>query len=136
VKGPSEERADVCVVFHPSETALAEAVVQRLTDAGFTAGLAPAKVASGVDFEGTVRHTVENTRAMAFLMSPAALDDQVVHVFAGAAWAVKLPILVLRNHIRPSEYSSFFRQFPGCQLWSGFRRLVKVLDAVADRTPA
>jgi hypothetical protein len=136
VKRQTDERVDVCIVFHPLETVLAEAVAQRLSDAGLTADLAVAKAMPGEDLAETVRHAVDGSRAMAFLMSPAGTDDQVLHVFAGAAWAVELPIFVLRNNIRPSEYSSFFRQFPAYLLWSGFRRLVKDLDRVADRTPA
>jgi hypothetical protein len=136
VKRADEDRVDVRLVFDPSETALAEAVAQRLADAGLAAGLSPAEVEPGENFPATVRRAAETTRAMAFLMSPAGIANQVLHVFAGAAWANDLPMFVLRNRVRPSDYDPFFKRFPAYPLWTGFPRLVRDIDRVADRAPA
>jgi hypothetical protein len=130
------ELADVCLVFDPAEVALAEAVALRMADAGVTPVTRPAEVTPGEDFAETIRQTVGTTRAMALLMSPTAATSQVVAAFAGAAWAVELPIFVLRNNVRPSQYSPFYRRFPSFSLWSGFSRFVKAVGRAPERAPA
>jgi TIR domain len=124
---------DVHLVFDPSERALAEAIEHRLVEADLTCTLHPAEVAAGEDFSRTVHEMNDSSRSVVFLMSRASSTSQVVAALAGAAWAGERPILVLRNQVRPSDYSPFFKRFPNFVLWTGFARFVKAVSQVPER---
>jgi hypothetical protein len=130
------ERVDVHLVFDPSEAALAEAIQYRLAENGLTCDNIPSEVVPGEDFGDYVRRTLGSSRSYVFLMSPASVRQHTVLAEAGAAWAVTLPVFLLLNQVKPSNYSPFFKRFPMFRLWSGFPRLVKTLQKLPERVPA
>src|SRR5258708_2769700 len=118
---------DVALVCDPAEAVLAEAVRRQLNAAGLACETYPSDVTPGEDFRETVVQMANSSRSLVLLMSRAAATSQVMAVFAGAAWAAELPIFILRNNVRPSDYFSFYRQFPSFVLWSVVSRLVEAL---------
>jgi hypothetical protein len=131
-----DDRCDVYLVHDPSETALAEAIDHRLAEVGLRCRLHAGDVSPNEDFEETVHQMLDTSRSVAILLSSSAAINQVIAALAAAAWARDLPAFVLRNQVRASDYSSFFKQFPSFNLWSGFSRFVKAVGRVPERASA
>jgi hypothetical protein len=130
------DRFDVHLVFDASEAALAEAIRYRLAEHGLTCDDVPSEINPREDFGEKVRRDLELTRSYVFLMSPTLIQKQPMLAEAGAAWAAGLPAFLLRNQVRSSNYSPFFKRFPAFELWTGFPRLVKALQKLHERVPA
>ncbi|HEX3149084.1 MAG TPA: hypothetical protein VHR66_13470 [Gemmataceae bacterium] len=124
---------DILLVFDPSETALAEVIDERIAATGLTCVKRPAKVKAGEDFGAMIRQMIGATGSIVLLISQAAMRNEIIPVFAGAAWAGKVPMFVLRNNVRLSNEWAYFKRFPVFSLWSGFPRFLKAVDQIADK---
>jgi hypothetical protein len=136
MKRTDDEDFDVHLIYDPSEAALAEAVRYRLSESGLTCDDLPAKLANGETFDDRLDRFLDTCRSCVVLMSRVITNNQIMLAECGASWARKMPIFVLQNDVRASDYSAFFKRFPAFRLWTGFPRLVKAIRKLPERVPA
>jgi hypothetical protein len=130
------ERVDVFLSHSPADRVLAEAVRQRLAEAGLTCYSIISDDGGGDSLEDRLRHALDISRAYVAVVSRSFVQSPNLFVEVGAAWAADLPTFFLLSDLRPSELPAFFGRFESYRLWDGLPRLVAAIRALPERLSA
>ena len=126
---------DILLSHAAPDAALAEAVKERLTDAGMTVAVPPTDFRKP-DYPSKLRRALARSRAYVPIVSRSFVDDPRLLLEGGAAWARSLPVYLLRNDIPGEDIPVFFHRFRSFPLWHDLPRLIKKLGQPTWKVPA
>lgn len=129
------ERHDILLSHAPADAALAEAVRERLVEAGLTCASAPADIESE-EYPEQLRSALDASRSYVVLLSRASVGSNQLLLEVGAAWAIEVPVFLLLNDVRPAEVSAFLKRYPAYSLWPGLPKLIRAVRELPERLPA
>ncbi|HET6575205.1 MAG TPA: toll/interleukin-1 receptor domain-containing protein [Fimbriiglobus sp.] len=127
------ERFDVFLSHAPADAVLAEAVRQRLAEAGLTCYSILSGEGDGDSLEDRLRHALDISRAYVAVLSRSFVQSPNLLIEVGAAWAAELPTFFLLNDVRPTEVPAFFGRFKSYRLWDGLPKLIAAVRELPER---
>lgn len=101
---PTDPSGHLVFVSHSGiDTWVAKQIAREIESCGCRVFLDEAEIDVGADFEEEIRDFLEVAHELVVLLTPWALDRPYLWAELGAAWARRIPIVVLLHGLTPAD---------------------------------
>lgn len=117
---PKRPSFDAFLAHDPTDNALAQAVIDRLSSAGVSAFSLYVSEPKPLDpVADPVRREIQDSFCFVALLTPAFLKSDLLPLHTGAASGLGTPTYLLTSGVSESDIPAYLRRRPAGELWGG-----------------